>query len=228
MSHTVPSSPYENFFSKISEPLLQTYNDFNQHGQHVLSAGVGAGLRVCMRYSAKHNSWVPRQSGRYSFEDVQDLCDSLIQVTPQVPMTHFRSLHILFWILAEADRNFHNISKTITIRTVYSTRTGVRTTIKERTYTIDAQHTLQQAVRREYPLPGVCMTVERVRDRVRLWDRSDRTMMFFNTNQYFNVTNGDIVEIVLPLPKDELPPSGPATHTQLSDLLTRLQVRLGA
>jgi hypothetical protein len=119
----------------------------------------------------------------------------------------------LFWILEKADRRFQKIRKTITIRTVWETRWGVETTLKETEYQIDAQHTLQQAVRKEYPLPGACMTVRLVRRGFNLWDQSEEKKISFQRNLYFEIEHGDIVVIALPSPDDELPPSGPAAHT---------------
>ena len=77
---------------------------------------------------------------------------------------------------------------------------------------IDAQHTVQQSVLEEYPLPVVCKTVRLLGKRWSFWDQSEEIQtMFRDRNLYFEVEHGDTLVITLTAPEDEGPPSGPAT-----------------
>jgi hypothetical protein len=205
-------SPFESFFKDIGEDLQKTYYDLNQEGTRELCKQVRGLLAIFMMWGPTGDSWVPRASRPYSLEEVQELCEMLLYLTPNVPAGHAESLQTLYSILNKAELRFRIIKKTVTIRTVYETRWGAQTTIKEATHYIDAQHTVQQAVLQEYPLPGVCKTVCISGPRFRyLWDRSEREKIFFrDTNLYFDFENGDTFVIALTAPEDELPPSGPA------------------
>ena len=168
------SSPHDSFFNEIREDLLKTYNDLNQDATRDLGEEVRGALLIFMQQT--QGSWAQRPSRPYSLEEVQELCDILLYVCDilaVVPVTHAESLQTLYSILDKADRMFQNISKTITIRTVYQTRFGVETTVRETTHQIDAEHTVQQAVRDEYPLPGVCKTARLVGRGFSLWDQSE-------------------------------------------------------
>jgi hypothetical protein len=141
------SSPFESFFNEIGADLVKTYKDLDQEGTRELCIQVSGALLTFMKRNWTDNSWVPRPTSPYSLEEVQEFCDALLYMTPHVPAGHAESLQTLYSILEKAQLRFLIIEKKITIRTVYETRRGVQTTIKERPHQIDARHTLQQAVR---------------------------------------------------------------------------------
>jgi hypothetical protein len=212
------SSPYESFFNEIGADLVKTYKDLDQEGTRDLGLHVKCALLVFMKYEREGNTWVhlPSTSSRpYSLRYIQYLCECLIKVTPNVPAAHAESLQTLFSILDKAEVKFHNIEKTITIQTVYETRLGAETPIKQTTHYIDARHTVQQAVLGEYPLPGICKTV-RIRGGFDLWDcdHEDIKRSFGDRNLYFEINQGSTVVIALLDPRDELPPSGPAAGAE--------------
>ena len=212
------SSPFESFFNDIREDLVKTYNDLDhldQDGTSQLVMNVRGALLIFMKYQRLKNTWVPRPSRPYSLAEVSELCECLIDSTPLVPAAHAESLQTLYSILDKAELRFHNIKKTITIRTVYQTRWGAETPIKQTTHEIDARHTVQQAVLQEYPLPGICMNVRTRRVGFSLWDQSEeRKISFRDRNLYYDVKSGDTVVIALTAPEDELPPSGPAAGAE--------------
>ena len=97
-----------------------------------------------------------------------------------------------------------NMDKTVDVRVVYldddpDDRMGTERVDGERTtYTINAEHTLQQAVREMYPaFPGRCtwVTLRRGYDRVHLWDRSQGASALDDQNFYSTLRSGDEVEI---------------------------------
>jgi hypothetical protein len=216
------SRPFESFFKEIGADMVKTYKDLDQDVTRDLDEEVMGALSIFMEHDRTDNSWVSRASRPYSLEEVQELCDILLYVCgilAVVPAAHAESLQTLFSILDKAELRFRNIKKTITIRTVYQRRSGAESPLKETRHAIDAQHTLQQAVRDEYPLPGVCKTVRLVKHRTRrefsLWDQSEETKILFrDKNLYFEIGDGDTVVIALTAPEDELPPSGPAAGAE--------------
>ena len=210
------SSLFESFFNEIEADMVKTYNDLNQEGTRDLGFNVEGALLVFMIHERKENTWERRPSMPYSLRYVKYFCECLIRVTPTVPAAHAESLQTLFSILRKAELRFHNIQKRITIQTVYETRLGAESQIKQTTHYIDAQHTVQQAVLQEYPLPGICKTV-RMTGGVELWNRDfgeDIKRSFRDRNLYFEVEGGDTVVIALTAPEDELPPSGPAAGAE--------------
>jgi hypothetical protein len=84
---------------------------------------------------------------------------------------------------------------------------GVRNEHPPTTQTINAEHTVQQAVRATYPaFPGACrQVVLRRAGGLHLWDRMPHGCAFFSRDRYDTIRDGDEVDIEVETEK----PDGP-------------------
>ena len=124
-----------------------------------------------------------------------------------------------------------NIDKTVRVRVVHLDPGRVEG--EEKTYTINADNTVQQVVQAMYPaFPGACKWVTLrtpgVYDREELWDDTQDSRAFFDRDFYATVSSGDYIEIYVCLRKPDgpshdvsdsrLPAPGPNTATLLARL----------
>ena len=74
------STPYDTFLNAIKPPLEVTYDCFKQdESLHELSLKIKSAMHVFLRYRSASNSWERSKNLRNPEEDVQDVCDSLME-----------------------------------------------------------------------------------------------------------------------------------------------------
>ena len=173
------SSVFDAFFDDIQALLEVTYDcfkkDADEHPDNELLLNLTMDVEYALSVFCRHkgSEWTrrPKKQDEFGKQHVEDMCAYVMGVIPLVPARHSESLERLRVVIREAQRRFRNINKTIQVRLVESTG-GVRNAHAPTTHTINAEHTVQQAVRATYPaFPGACrQVVLRRAGNLHLWD----------------------------------------------------------
>ena len=202
---------FNDFFSEIEALLQVTYDRVNTCGSDAdgrlvdLIVAIECALRVFMRLSKKR-PWT-RIEKEFTMENVNDVCAFVMEAIALVGTTDSESLDKLRVVLRTAQRMFGNIDKQITVRVVYISE-GVRTYHTPTTYMINADRTVQRAVKQQYAaFPGACQRVVYRHGFVQLdlWDRTPHKCAFFSRDKYDMVEAGGEIDIVV----EHVCPDGP-------------------
>jgi len=171
-----------------------------------LAMDVTYALEVFCRHTDSGWSRTQKQWREFNMLDVEDVCTYVRAAILVVPERHRESLERLRVVMRAAQRRFQNIDKTIRVRIVELTG-DVETENQPTTHTINAEHTVQQAVRATYPaFPGACRHVVLKRaGGLHLWDRTPHGCAFFSRDRYDTIRDGDEVDIEVETEK----PDGP-------------------
>jgi hypothetical protein len=156
-----------------------------------------------------------------TMENVEDVCSYVMEAIPLVPVRESESLERLRVVLRTAQRRFQNIDKEIRIKIVEWTD-HVRTDHAFLVHTINAEHTVQAAVRQEYAaFPAACRRVVLRRGGgpygAKLWDLSAHGDAFFSRDQYEFINAGDVVEIEVSRMRPDGPVAQAAGRTVVGD-----------
>jgi hypothetical protein len=135
----------------------------------------------------------------FTMENVEDVCSYVMEAIPLVPVRESESLERLRVVHRTAQRRFQNIDKEIRIKIVEWTDHS-RTDYAFSVHKINAEHTVQAAVRQEYAaFPAACRRVVLRRGRglygVNLWDLSAHGDAFFSRDKYDFINAGHVAEI---------------------------------
>ena len=206
---------FNDFFSEIVALLQETYDHVNAGVD--LRVAIEGALRVFMRLSLKK---IPtRREKEFTMEDVNDVCAFVMEAIALVGTTDSESLEKLRVVLRTAQRMFGNIDKQITVRVVYISE-GVRTNLTPTTYMINADRTVQRAVKEQYAaFPGACQRVV-YRHGPRQFELWNRTSALFSRDTYDMVEAGGEIDIVV----EHVCPAGPkAAPADMQTMLSLLQ-----
>ena len=214
---------FNDFFSEIEASLQVTYDRVNVGGSDAdgrlvdLRVAIERALRVFMRLSKKI-PWTRREK-EFTMENVNDVCAFVMDAIALVGTTDGESLEKLRVVLRTAQRMFGNIDKQITVRVVYISE-GVRTNLTPTTYMINADRTVQRAVKEQYAaFPGACQRVV-YRHGLLQFELWNRTSALFSRDTYDMVEAGGEIDIVV----EHVCPAGPkAAPADMQTMLSLLQ-----
>jgi hypothetical protein len=216
------ASVFDVFFDEIQALLELTHDCFKEDAEahpedrvlQDLTMDVTYALEVFCRHTDSGWSRTQKQWREFNMLDVEDVCTYVRAAILVVPERHSESLERLRVVMRAAQRRFQNIDKTIRVRLVELTG-DVETENPPTTHTINAEHTVQQAVRATYAaFPGACQRVVLRRGVLRIWDRTPHGDDFFSRDIYDTIWDGDEVDIEVETEK----PDGPGFfQTQLPE-----------